>query len=147
MDKTEAAVQTFGAGFNCAQAVLGAFAPDAGLDADTAYAIATGFGAGLAYRGETCGAVSGAVMVLGLRYGWRGGDIAESRDRTVERVREFIRRFEGTHGTILCQDLLGMDVADPAALCKARERNLFRTLCPRYVRDAAAILEDMLGAP
>ncbi|HYC20977.1 MAG TPA: C-GCAxxG-C-C family protein [Candidatus Bathyarchaeia archaeon] len=69
MTKEEDAVALFQHGFSCSQAVLSAFAQHFGLERDTALRISQGFGAGIAYTDDICGAVSGAIMVIGLRYG------------------------------------------------------------------------------
>ena len=74
MDKGEKAKQLFKQGYNCAQAVVCAFADECGLDEDTAYRIASSFGGGVARMREVCGAVIGMSMVAGMLYGYRLGD-------------------------------------------------------------------------
>ncbi len=69
MTKPDDAAARFKEGFSCSQAVVSSFAGDLGLGNDTAYKIPCGFGAGIARTGNTCGAVAGAVMVIGLKYG------------------------------------------------------------------------------
>jgi C_GCAxxG_C_C family probable redox protein len=66
--KTEVAADRFLSGYNCAQAILYAFGPDLGLDGETALKVATGLGAGMGRRGEVCGAVTGGILALGLKY-------------------------------------------------------------------------------
>ena len=67
MSKAEVAVDCFEEGFNCSQAVVSAFAPELGLDRETALRVAAAFGGGMGRTGETCGAVSGALMVIGMQ--------------------------------------------------------------------------------
>jgi C_GCAxxG_C_C family probable redox protein len=94
--------------------------------------------------GETCGAVTGAFMVIGLKYGKARDEDDGARDRTYELVGEFVARFKDRHGSIVCRELLGCDLSNPEGLTTAREKGLFETLCPHLVRDAAEILEEIL---
>jgi C_GCAxxG_C_C family probable redox protein len=92
--------------------------------------------------GRECGAVTGALMILGLKVQEASSE-KETRYRVYDLVREFVRLFEEKRGTILCKDLLGVDTGTPEGRDKAIKDNLFRTLCPGFVRDAAQILDDM----
>jgi C_GCAxxG_C_C family probable redox protein len=92
--------------------------------------------------GRECGAVTGAMMVLGFKV-QEAPTEKETRFKVYDLNKELIRRFEQKHGTILCKDLLGVDVGTPEGRDKAVKDNLFRTLCPTFVRDAAQILSDM----
>ncbi len=145
MNQIDQAVECFGKGFNCAQAILATYAEPLGLAREQALKLAEGFGGGLAGLGETCGAVTGALMVLGLKQGRTRPDNPESKQATHRLVREFIRRFEARRGSVKCRDLLGCAIDTPEKLQVARDRKLFTTLCPSYVRDAAEILEAMLS--
>jgi C_GCAxxG_C_C family probable redox protein len=89
MSKADDAVAKIKSKFNCAQAILSTYAPKYGLDADTALKIATGFGGGMARFGRTCGAVSGAYMTIGLKYGMGSEDNTELKENTYEIIREF----------------------------------------------------------
>jgi C_GCAxxG_C_C family probable redox protein len=134
----------FKKGFSCSQAVLAAFGPGSGLDRDTALKIAQPFGGGMAQRGETCGAVTGAFMVIGLHHGRTRAEDIESRDRTYALMRAFIDRFQAEHGSLRCRDLLGYRLDDPEQHRRAQEEGKFDNLCPALVRSAAAILMDIL---
>ena len=116
-----------------------------GLDRDTALKLAIGFGGGMGRMAGTCGAVTGAFMVLGLKCGATQADDKEAREQAYERVREFARRFEARNGSIVCRDLIGCDISTPEGLAMAREKELFATVCPRFVQEAAEVLEEMLG--
>lgn len=74
MKRSEKAKELFGKGYNCAQAVLCAFADECGMDEDTAYRLSSSFGGGLGRMREVCGAVSGMSMAAGLLYGYKKGD-------------------------------------------------------------------------
>ena len=129
--------------FNCAQALLAAYAPGLGVDEKTAFKIASGFGGGMAGLSEVCGAVTGAFMVIGLKYGKYRPDDKRAKDRTYIKVRKFAKRFAEEHGTLICRDLIGCDISTEEGLKRAREEQLF-SKCPGYVESAARILEEIL---
>lgn len=95
--------------------------------------------------GEVCGAVSGALMVIGLKYGWKGPEDKEWRERTYAVVRDFAARFKARNKTIVCRELLGCDIGTPEGMAAAREKKLITTLCPGFVKDAVEILEDFIS--
>jgi C_GCAxxG_C_C family probable redox protein len=144
MDRIEVVVSQFKEGFNCAQAILSTYAPLFGIDRKKALKIATPFGAGLGRMGEVCGAVSGALMVLGLDLGRASIEDIDAEEKTYTFVREFIDRFEEKNKSIFCKELLGYDISTPKGLKMVNEKNISGTLCPGFVRDAAVILEDLL---
>lgn len=144
MSRAEDAVASFQGGFNCAQAVLSAFAPGLGLGRELALKVAGAFGGGMGRMGETCGAVTGALMALGLRYGKYRPEDDAARDKTYDRAREFMQRFKARRGALLCRDLLGYDISTPEGSRAVREKGLIKTLCPGLVRDAAEMLEELL---
>jgi C_GCAxxG_C_C family probable redox protein len=147
MTQVEQAVQCFGQGFACSQAILATYGAPLGLPRDQALRLAEGFAGGMAGLGETCGAVSGALMVLGLRHGRTRPDDLDAKMKTNRLVREFLRRYEARHGSVKCRDLLGCDINTPETLQAARDRKLFTTICPGLVRDAAEILEQVFQEP
>jgi C_GCAxxG_C_C family probable redox protein len=144
MTKTDDALESFRKGFTCSAAVFSAFSDELGLDPGTAKKVACGFGAGIAKTGNICGAVSGAVMVIGLKYGktMPGDDAATEKTRAM--VRKFMQEFTRRHGSVCCTELLGYDLSIPDRYEKARDSRLFVTKCPELVSDAAAILENIL---
>lgn len=143
-DRVEAAVDTFREGFNCAQAVLATYGGEFGLARETALKAASAFGAGMGRLGEVCGAVTGALVVIGLKYGHTEAKDKETKEGTYDRAREFADRFRSRHGALCCRELLGCDLATTEGMAKARQQGLFTELCPRFVRTAAEILEDVL---
>jgi C_GCAxxG_C_C family probable redox protein len=144
MKKTEQAAVLFKEGFSCSQAVFAAFSEDHGLDRDTSLKLAQAFGGGMAHLGEACGAVTGAFMLIGLKYGRTKADDLEARDRTYAKMRQFAERFKALHCSIQCRCLLGLDLGTEEGMRLAREKNLFQTLCVKYVQDAATIVEEIL---
>ncbi len=142
MTEENEAVGLFNQGFNCAQAVLSVFARSYGLERDTATRIAQGFGAGMGRSDETCGAVSGGIMVLGLRYGGTRADDTEARETTYAAVADFLQRFRKLHGSLECTTLLGYNLADQRQRAEAKKRVPARY--PILVSDAVTLLETMV---
>ncbi len=142
MTKADDAVALFHQGFNCAQAVLSVFAPDFGLDQDRALRIAQGFGAGIGRTDETCGAVSGAVMALGLRYGCTRADNSEAKEKIYAAVADFVQQFKMAHGSVACTDLLGYNLSD--SLQRAEAKDVVQKRCPTLIRDAVALVENLV---
>ncbi|MBN2213740.1 MAG: C_GCAxxG_C_C family protein [Bacteroidales bacterium] len=146
MSVSTKAAELFGKGYNCAQSTLAAFSGELGLDENTAFKIASGFGAGLGYRGEMCGAVVGAYMAIGIKYGFTMPEEKEKKDETYQLIGEFINEFKKRNKSIICKELINYDTSDPDQLRTAREKNVFREKCPKYVRDAAEIVEKIFTA-
>ena len=142
MSVAELAVENFNKGYNCSQAILGTFSEQFGLDYELALKVATGFGGGMHING-TCGAVTGAIMVLGLKYG-NTEQNKDAKEKTYRKVVQFANKFSARNGYVKCPDLLGCDVTTLEGVRNAREKGLFSSVCPKLVRDAAEILEEML---
>ena len=144
MSNAEHAVIMMRDGFNCSQAVLSTLSPDLGLDRETALRVAGALGGGVARTGQTCGAVTGALMVLGLKYAQIRAEDKEAKEKAYALGREFIERFKARNGTALCLELLGYDISTPEGLQLIREKGLFTSLCPKLVADAVEIVEQLL---
>ena len=143
MTKAGEAVDLFNQGFICSQAVLSVFAPDFGLNRDTALRIAQGFGAGMARTDDVCGAIAGAVIVLGLRYGATQADDRAAREKTYAVINEFIKEFKQRNGTVSCTALLGFNLSDPDQRTQAHQSGVVQERCHGFVRDAVEILEKL----
>jgi C_GCAxxG_C_C family probable redox protein len=137
------ALENLDQGFNCAQSIVGAFAPRHGLSMDHALKISCAFGSGM-MRGETCGAVTGALMVIGLAHGRCRADDMQARSKTYALAQAFQDRFEKIHGTCSCEGLLGLDPTTPIGRQTALDRGLFESRCPNFVRSAIAVLLDLV---
>jgi len=144
MSNKEKTIKTFFSGLNCAQSVLSTFSEELGLDKETSYKISSSFGSGYARLGETCGAVSGALMVLGLKYGYTDKTINEKKALVFSKTQEFINKFKEKNKTISCGELLELDINTEGGMKKANEKQLFTTLCRKVVEDAVEILEEMI---
>jgi C_GCAxxG_C_C family probable redox protein len=142
--ESEIAVARFDQGYSCSQSVLSAYAPRYNLAPELAYRIAASFGGGMARMGEVCGAVTGALMVIGLHAGNVEAQDKAAKDRTYQLVGEFVEAFKARRGTILCRELLGCAIDTPEGLQAAKDQGLIKNLCPRLVHDSSEILADLL---
>lgn len=129
---------------SCSQAMAVAFGPAAGLDEATARAVGRGFGGGISAHGLTCGAVTGAIMVLGVYAGRIEPDDKKAKQKAYELAHEFTRRFKDRHRTITCKELIGLDLSTEEGRKLNSDMKVTRTRCPAFVRTAAEILDDML---
>lgn len=141
--KVEKSANYFKNGFNCSQAVLATFAGDFDLSEEVALRIGTQFGGG-ARKGEMCGAVSGALMVLGLKYGHNHYNAPEEKANAYKIAEEFMNHFIEKNGTVVCRELLGYDVSKPDDMLKIKELDLFKITCPQMIQCATEIVEQML---
>ncbi len=143
MCRKEEAVKIFSSGFNCSQAVLSVFCDELGFDKETALKISTGFGGGMR-RGEVCGAVTGAIMVMGLKEGFYIEGDTETKSKAYELVKLFESKFESLNGSIICKEILNYDLSIEAEMEILKEMGSFGTVCPKVIEDAIDILEEMI---
>ena len=144
MTHKEKALVYFGNKFHCSQSVLAAFADEVGLSEEQALKLGACFGGGMR-QGEVCGAVTGALMVLGMLYGQHDKDDLESR-MTANKVNdEMMKRFREKNGTYICNDLLGCDISTPEGAQHAIDNKLFVEFCPKMVESAIEILEGIIA--
>lgn len=145
MGRADRAVSSLKEGFNCAQSVLSTYSKLFGLDRELALKIAQAFGGGMARMGQTCGAVTGAFMVIGLKHGKLRAEDDEAKEKTYEIVREFVKKFKSLHGSIMCKDLLGYDLNIPEELKEVEEKQIWDDRCPEFVKSGVEILEKLLS--
>jgi C_GCAxxG_C_C family probable redox protein len=139
----ERVVQLFGSGHNCSQAVLTVFGEAFGVDPATARRLGRPWGGGMSRQGLTCGALTGAVLVLGLAKD--DTDEARARQQTYEAVNQLFRRFEERYGSTSCRDLLGADMSTGEGRRRIEEGKLTEAICPGLVQSAAEILADLIS--
>jgi C_GCAxxG_C_C family probable redox protein len=144
MERQEAAVSQFMGGYRCSQAVLAVFAEDFGLERDLARKISLPLAGGSGVGGE-CGAVSGAYLVLGLKYGFAHPGDAEGLGKMVTKVNRFVERFKSLHAEIDCPRLIGLDVFSEEGHKDFLKNNVKATSCARFVGDTVKILEEILA--
>jgi len=126
--------------FNCAQTVFSLFASDLGIDEKTALKISSGFGGGMACA-ETCGAVTGAYMVIGMKHG-HATPTPDEKAKTKILIQKFNEKFKQKHGSLICKNLTGFDISTPEGSSAAREEGVFNTKCPAFIKTACNILEQ-----
>lgn len=129
--------QTMAGGANCAQTVLSAFADRFDYSEEELYRFAAAFGGGM-HRGDTCGAVTGALMALGLEY-------ADDDDKLHEKAAKFRDEFTARFGHTYCRELLGYDFSIPGEREKCVESGIKAERCPEYVCTAVEMLEELFA--
>lgn len=144
MCKSDCAVACFQNGYNCSQAVFSTYCEQLGLDRTDALKVAGGFGGGMGHIGETCGAVTGAIMLIGLKHGKVNKDDSAARETTYNLVQEYEKRFKALNGSVECTELLGYDLSTSEGFIAARDSNVWNTVCAKLVKDSAAIIEELL---
>lgn len=144
MINIEIAVSRFKSGFNCCQSVFSAYSSQFGIDTNMALKLAAAFGGGIARMAETCGAVTGALMIVGLKYGATDPKDKVAKEKTYKIAQEFINQFTARNNSISCKELLNCDISTPEGMNLAHEKNLIKTICPNLIRNAAEILEQLI---
>jgi len=145
MDKTTKAIDYFRNNFNCSQSVLATFGPEYGLSEDDCLKISTAFGGGMGRQQHICGALTGALMVLGLKYGKGLNDPEEKKRYTYQLTKEFFDEFKKLNGSENCLELLdGLHMNNPDDNKKIVERNYYDIRCEKYVSDAVNILAKIM---
>ena len=142
-DHREKAAAYYEQNFNCAQSIFATYAVEHGIEETLALRLGTNFGGG-ARKGELCGAVSGALMVLGLLYGHSERGDAAAKARAYALSEEYMNRFIRENGSVVCRELLGYDLSVPEQMASIREKDLFHVRCLEIIRSAAAILDKLL---
>jgi C_GCAxxG_C_C family probable redox protein len=143
MSRKEQAVELFEEGYSCSQAVLLAYADEVGLPREQACRLSAGFSGGMGVA-HTCGVVSAACMVIGLKLGPECGRDMKERAVTRDAVRAFIAAFREKHESVVCKELLGCDISSRDGLAEAKKKGILRTVCSALVSDAIEVLEQVL---
>lgn len=145
-ERTQRAVELFKSGFNCSQSVFAAFAGEFGMDEETALKVSAGLGGGVGRAREVCGAVSGAAMLVGFKYGATDGDDTEAKQRCYQVVQQIIAEFKENNPSIVCRELLALNEkvsTDPKP--EARTEQYYKKRpCVQLVEDAARAVEKIL---
>ncbi len=135
--------QQFRQSIHCSQVVLMEWAGALGYDREEAARMAAPFGGGM-FRGDTCGAVAGALVAVGMRYGHcRPGD-TEGNAAMMTKVKAFQDAFLARHGSLTCRDLCGYDFSQPGQLEQAMASGVLFRCCPDFVRSALEILDEIM---
>lgn len=141
VDKAE---KYFSMRYHCSQAVLAAFSSDLEISEEQALKLGGCFGGGMC-MGEVCGAVSGGLMALGLKFGQSDINDLNSRTKTNEAAKALLNRFKKENGSYICRELLHYDLSIDEERSEVINLGLFKTFCPQMVRSAAQITYDLLN--
>jgi C_GCAxxG_C_C family probable redox protein len=145
MSESEKAPEAMAGGYNCAQAVATTYGTAFGVPEETLARIATAFGGGVSRSDNICGGVSGALMVLGLKYGSKNQSEGDAKAKTYAIGNEFISEFARRHGAVSCTGLLGYNLSVPEERKEAAEKRVPATVCREIVRNAGILLEEFLA--
>jgi len=144
MDHVTLAADLFLEGYNCAQAVVVAFADVTGMDQKTAAKMAAPFGGGMGRMREVCGAVSGMFMVLGALYGYDNSDAGSKKKELYQQVQALAEQFRAENGSIICRDILKNPPSDPNPSPRTAEYYAKRP-CAKMVMTAAKLMDDFIA--
>lgn len=144
MDSVKKAEQLFLDGYNCAQAVFGAFCEQLGVPFDVAMKLSSSFGGGIGRQREVCGAVSGMCMAAGILYGYDTPETGEIKAEHYRLIRELCDKFKEENGSIICREILKN--AEEGGTPAARTNDYYANRpCLKCVHDAAEILEKHIS--
>ncbi len=143
MERSEQAKEHFLSGYNCAQSVVLSFADDLKYSKELALKISAGFGGGMGKQQETCGAVTGAIMVLGLLKGEEVNNNDELKYETYSSVKELLKEFTAAYKTTNCRELIACDLNTPEGSAKFKEEKLMENVCAGCVAKAVQIVESI----
>ena len=143
MTKEQLARDYFKQGYNCAQSVFLAYAPELGFDKETALKLSSSFGGGMGRLREVCGAVSAMFMVAGLKFGYIENDNDEIKSKHYERIQNLASEFKSRNGSIICRELLGLeDGADSFVPSRRTQEYYEQRPCEEFIADACRILDN-----
>ena len=145
MTYADRAVAEMDRGYNCAEAMLRAFAPSLGMP-DEATRVATPFGGGLSRTGHVCGLVSGAAMAIGWAFGRTDPDDQRAKDAAYAAVGRLASEIEASRGSTTCFGILGVDLRDASSRIRAESERLYESHCRPVAREIAGIVERLLQA-
>lgn len=144
-EKGARAKALFEEGYNCAQAVFGAFCEDYGIDFETGMKMVSSMGGGMGRLREVCGAVSSMFLVDGLAEGYSDPKATTEKAEHYARIQELAEAFRKQNGTLICRELLGENAGAPTPVAEPRTPEYYQKRgCGDWVYDAAKILEEYL---
>lgn len=143
-EKEEKAIRSFRDGLNCAQAVVSAYSQELKFEPALALSLSCGFGGGMGRLQQTCGAVTGSFMVLGIYNCQKYTDNKERKDKTYGMIQEFSDRFQSLHGATDCRTLLGCDLRTEEGQRHLKEHHLHEVICEDCIRDALKITDGLI---
>lgn len=144
-NNSEKAVKLFKEGYNCSQAVLGAYCEELGMDFETALKLTSSFGGGMGRLREVCGAVSSMFMIAGLKCGYTDPKDGVRKEQHYRLIQELSQLFRERNGSIICRELLGLDIEHDTPKPEERNDNYYKKRpCAEFVRSASEIIDEVL---
>lgn len=141
---TKQIAQDFIKGYDCSQVVLRHFAEKLGISEDEANRVSACFGGGM-MLGSVCGAYTGALMAIGLKYGHSNPEgLMDQKNIMIAKNAEFKQKFTEEFGTVYCKELIGYDVSTPEGLQGALDSGKMIGYCPQLVEKVIKITEEIL---
>lgn len=144
MKPAEKAIKLYKEEYNCSQAILSAYAEELGIDEKTAISVASSFGGGIARTGKTCGAVTGALMVLGMKQWNSEVEKEEAKAHVYNVSNQLMQEFEARNNALNCEELLGVSVSTPEGRAVVKANQLSSKVCHRVINDVTEILDKLI---
>ena len=129
-------------GYDCSQVVLSYFAEKLGITEEMANKVSACFGGGMMH-GDTCGAFTGAIMAVGLKYGHCEVEHMGQKDIMNAKRAEFLQKFQEKYAVCNCKGLLKHDISKPEEMQKILDEGLLFDFCPEVVKDSITILKEI----
>lgn len=143
--RKDLAIRSFTEGLNCAQSVLSAYTDTYEIDKSMALSLSCAFGGGMGRLQETCGAVTGAFMVISVYNCRKYSANSERKEMTYAMVQNFHRQFVHRNGTSNCRALLNCDLNTKEGQEYAKQNNVFKEVCEKCISDSLEILEKLVS--
>ena len=144
-NKSQKAQQLFREGYNCAQSVFCAYSDELGIDFDTALKLSSSFGGGMGRLREVCGALSAMFMIAGLKQGYTTPNNDEIKGEHYARIQKLASEFEKINGSIICRELLGLDVKHDVPIPEKRTQEYYQSRpCEAIIGSAAKIISEYI---
>lgn len=140
----EKANYSFYNGMNCAQSVLTAYAENLEFDPEMALAISSGFGGGMGKMQETCGAVTGSFMVLGMYNSRKYQENIDARNATNTMIQKYTADFKALHGSLDCKTLLNCDFTTDEGEKQFKDQDMKKKICSQCISDSIKLIEGLI---
>lgn len=141
---TQKALESFRTEQNCAQSVLTSYSDKLGFDKELALSITSGFGAGMGRLQKTCGAITGAFMLIGIYHDKYISDSDESKETTNAMIQQFNEKFTAIHQTTDCAKLLNCDLKTEQGQQYFHDNNLLEKVCEKCISSSIDIIDELI---
>lgn len=145
ISKKTKAIEAFNSGMNCAQSVLLAYSEQFKLDENLAFQISSGFGGGMGRLQKTCGAVTGAFMVIGIHNCEKYSNHRLQTDNNRSMIQEFNRIFLTKHESLDCKELIKCDLNTKEGQEYSKKNQVKKNICEKCITNSIEIVEALLN--